>query len=1345
MGSPCRALLTESSLTDTVITVPVDGGALNPVGRERDMNPEGGWIRMHIQHAPPVNFWPLITQTHQPGARHPEPHPPVLGRWAGVMMPPQDDAPLANQAPSRLAMRRAHPQARSNGTDTGSPLFERSASRLEPRVGQPRLEQRLERAAQSTSGVVPRPALERAVSSSRAVLEQRLEALPQLQQAFLLASQAQQSDGGQADSDLRELVQSLQQAVSGLHDRMQALEHLHDRVETLGNLHARVQVLEESAKAAAAAAPTPAPAPPPVPASPRRTVMSSLGLPDLPFGEVRRQDSAPTAPPDESAHISSTRGFPDAGVHVATEEEEAEEEAAAEAWLAADAERELQNVEAARVGGVADAAGVPTGADARAASPGSVEQPPHVPPGHPPVQPGSRQPLVEGPPPGAAEPRATTEVVRIAAEDVMSYAPKRPASTVSYEITVPERAQPGTVLQATTPQGQKLKFRVPPHALPGAVITFSQPADDPRAAWSNVCIDNHHADQADPEDATPAGDPIFEAAKRATSAQRGGRGGRLTSMLVAPENTVKKLQRQFTSLSPAEIHRRAQFQQEFKPSESVWDAVLLLRTLPVGCAGGAFMWLLLVVCIFMQGALMFIIITQLTEETITDADVEDYAEWRRTAAHSVTYMNPLTQKAMAAEACDGSKALVFSTVQAQAHEDLVNYLGSSVEGASQLLMTPGSFTCLITLAVWSLTIAKELNLAVQAVAVMLALPVDRNRASVDEHGAWTILSLDRWSQCELIAVQLVRIAAALILGVAGNIYLARTLNVPELLLNVVALEFVIQLDELLFACCAPLRVKQLCANLEPLKIPMRRRMMCHGLDVYSAMGAVLTVVSVACFMQLMVYPQQQLLFDARDALCAGNLDFVYAPASGSGSVSWTATEAERTEGERPQERSAWWAAVASRPAATENATWGSRDWPADRARPPHSFAEAAITGILQDDVTSCLSPARGRCFQGRLLPPRAPASNASIGALADGTWQVPELDPCCVAQQLRVPSVGSTVGRWSVQALSSETLSQANNHINPYCWDLLTDPAPVARAGEIDALNDEGERILTDANGCTYLEDRMLPCTAPRGPCKPHPPTAVSDAADPLAACDSALCPDELILEDVNQGSDDVSLLRGAVGDTFDIAPCGGTCPMASPLCLLGQCVVPTCEILRPYCHQPDEAGVRIRQFCPVTCGCNDPGSSLVLSLPNSGCGYACQETESYHARLEDTPCEDVDVNGTQPQSAAFRAYLAHIITASQEWPSTTFTYTLSAAVDRLLADGCDALLSAGSLSVDFAELMCTLQGDDSHSVIPIKPIPIFCPVACGCSDPDSELWGCPSTCHSEAEGQRARQRRREL
>ena len=41
-------------------------------------------------------------------------------------------------------------------------------------------------------------------------------------------------------------------------------------------------------------------------------------------------------------------------------------------------------------------------------------------------------------------------------------------------------------------------------------------------------------------------------------------------------------------------------------------------------------------------------------------------------------------------------------------------------------------------------------------------------------------------------------------------------------------------------------------------------------------------------------------------------------------------------------------------------------------------------------------------------------------------------------------------------------------------------------------------------------------------------------------------------------------------------------------------------------CNLNTASGVRARQLCPSTCGCDDPHAPLALSLPSGGCGEQC-------------------------------------------------------------------------------------------------------------------------------------------
>jgi hypothetical protein len=114
-------------------------------------------------------------------------------------------------------------------------------------------------------------------------------------------------------------------------------------------------------------------------------------------------------------------------------------------------------------------------------------------------------------------------------------------------------------------------------------------------------------------------------------------------------------------------------------------------------------------------------------------------------------------------------------------------------------------------------------------------------------------------------------------------------------------------------------------------------------------------------------------------------------------------------------------------------------------------------------------------------------------------------------------------------------------------------------------------------------------------------------------------------------GSSEITdLWRGAIGDVVSDTSCGG-CPASGVrnLCYNGTCVVPTCHVIHEMglCNLNSVAGVRARQFCPRTCGCTDPVSSLVLSKRADGCPGNCISTEAYTTKLVTVAASCSDMN----------------------------------------------------------------------------------------------------------------------
>eukprot|EP00966_Prymnesium_polylepis_P282027 6517307-Prymnesium_polylepis.1 len=168
-------------------------------------------------------------------------------------------------------------------------------------------------------------------------------------------------------------------------------------------------------------------------------------------------------------------------------------------------------------------------------------------------------------------------------------------------------------------------------------------------------------------------------------------------------------------------------------------------------------------------------------------------------------------------------------------------------------------------------------------------------------------------------------------------------------------------------------------------------------------------------------------------------------------------------------------------------------------------------------------------------------------------------------------------------------------------------------------------------------------------------------------------------------------------------------------MCQGGQCIIPVCSQLAVYCAENSLAGIRVRESCASTCGCNDPASPLALSRPEMGCSSSCTGTDvggiPYWTALASMPCVDLS-----PTEGVFAAFLDSSYVIAQAWPQTSRTRTQT-AVAAFKAYGCAAVKLHYSLKSFCAE--------DSGPV-PLWPLIYFCPVACGCSGGSKH---CPGLC----------------
>lgn len=157
-----------------------------------------------------------------------------------------------------------------------------------------------------------------------------------------------------------------------------------------------------------------------------------------------------------------------------------------------------------------------------------------------------------------------------------------------------------------------------------------------------------------------------------------------------------------------------------------------------------------------------------------------------------------------------------------------------------------------------------------------------------------------------------------------------------------------------------------------------------------------------------------------------------------------------------------------------------------------------------------------------------------------------------------------------------------------------------------------------------------------------------------------------------------------------------------------------TCTTAKSKCGEDSEAGVRLRQWCPVTCGCSLPNSSLAAISSNSGCPPACSSLPSFRNALREASCTD------QPKdSPDFLTYIRGIedikLSYSGSWAAHIQEWS-----EQLSLKGCSFHDLGG-----FGDLC-------SSNAFKLKYMAFVCPVTCGCPrvPPKGQPNMCPESCN---------------
>ena len=144
----------------------------------------------------------------------------------------------------------------------------------------------------------------------------------------------------------------------------------------------------------------------------------------------------------------------------------------------------------------------------------------------------------------------------------------------------------------------------------------------------------------------------------------------------------------------------------------------------------------------------------------------------------------------------------------------------------------------------------------------------KQQRTVFRDNAFVSMSWGRF--CLLLATFLSRSLIATVLLFAGILWLARTTSIEELMLNAVALNAILDVDEFLFAGMTPIKIQHALQNLKPIQVKYSRRRSQSESVVHLASLFVLVFLSY----YLLLSPLSETMLAVKNELCGGDQAFV---------------------------------------------------------------------------------------------------------------------------------------------------------------------------------------------------------------------------------------------------------------------------------------------------------------------------------------------------------------------------------------------------------------------------------------------------------------------------------------
>mmetsp|Transcript_103276 Transcript_103276/g.301297 ORF Transcript_103276/g.301297 Transcript_103276/m.301297 type:complete len:1109 (+) Transcript_103276:88-3414(+) len=320
----------------------------------------------------------------------------------------------------------------------------------------------------------------------------------------------------------------------------------------------------------------------------------------------------------------------------------------------------------------------------------------------------------------------------------------------------------------------------------------------------------------------------------------------------------------------------------FQPS--MWDVQFFVGKFLT--PADSFMVIIFAVLNFLVQVFFVVVVWEMTTATLTDQTVEDYVHWRFSEGHRLSNYDYLTNTSLARRVCDNYGA---NNVAANQQTQTANFYAYSPPGA---FFQTGTWLCVMSVLIWCVTLLIDLwNTECFAVA-LLSLVKAYNGATIiedtDEDKIRVVSISLRRCVYALIMIVFPRVAIDIWLLFGGIRFLVYEFSLSGLILNAVALGFILGLDELIFQLL-PNRAQSIIDLVEPVPknprfLPKRKHLDKRSLLIILGCTG---VVLHSWFRY--IGPLAAYIHEGQRILCGRNTDFIYAVDPVTGAVTTAPT------------------------------------------------------------------------------------------------------------------------------------------------------------------------------------------------------------------------------------------------------------------------------------------------------------------------------------------------------------------------------------------------------------------------------------------------------------------------